>query len=454
MIAFLDKALTVGLLATLVIACLAFGTTEAWSLGLFEILVTALLLGWTLYCIARKRIVVEAPITVIPIVLLFGLGLLQSLATRDTGGQIHSLSMDVEATRGATLAIGFLLIVFLLGATMFMRPQRLAAAGNFLAIYGLALALFALFQHFTSNDHMYWLAHKKPGVGPFVNRNHFAGYMEMLGPFAVALAFKRNLRREFRLFYGFAAVLIGLSIFVSLSRGGIISFIAGLIFIAVMIRQEDRRKHDAGARYRPHAFPFIPNLQKVRAVAGALSILGAIAVGVNWIGAEGLINRAIDTVDPAAAQKDLYARPEVWKDTLKLIGAHAPLGIGLGAYETVYPIVARNDGSLVVNYSHNDYLQILADAGVAGGIIALLFIGLTGRAMVLALRTFDPALRTVALGCAAGIFSILVHSVFDFNLQIPANVILFLFLLALLSNIAVLARKQKPADLAPLTSFS
>jgi O-antigen ligase len=458
MAAFLDKTLTVGILAILVITCLAFGTNEAWSLAIFELLVMLLLVGWVSQCIARKRIVIEIPVTTLPVALLFGLGLVQSLATSDGSGRIHSLSMDVEATRGATIVIGFLLIVFLLSATVFARPDRLATAGNFLAIYGMALALFAIFQYFTSNEHMFWLPNKKPGVGPFVNRNHFAGYMEMLVPFAVALAFKRGLQREFRLFYGFAAVLMGLSIFMSLSRGGIISFLATLLFIVTVIWRQDRQRDYPETRREPGASFFrVPRLQKARAIAGALVILAAIGFGINWIGAEGLVNRTIETLGPVSnseTEVNLFARPEVWKDTLKLIQAHAAFGVGLGAYETVFPMVGRNDGSLVVNYSHNDYLQILADAGVAGGIIALLYMFLIGRAMIFALRTFDPALRTIALGGAAGIFSILVHSVFDFNLQIPANVILFLFLSALLSNIAALARRQKPDDLDTLMRFS
>jgi O-antigen ligase len=282
--------------------------------------------------------------------------------------------------------------------------------------------------------------------------------MEMLVPFAVALAFKRSLQREFRLFYGFAAVLMGLSIFMSLSRGGIISFLATLLFIVLVVWRQDRQRNDAaGAREPGTAFFRVPGMQKVRAIAGAVVILAAIGFGINWIGAEGLVNRAIETAGQVGGndtEVNLFARPEVWKDTLKLVQAHAYLGVGLGAYETVFPMVGRNDGSLVVNYAHNDYLQILADAGVVGGIIALLFIFLIGRAMVFALRAFDPALRTVALGGAAGIFSILVHSVFDFNLQIPANVILFLFLVALLSNIASLARRQKPDALDTLMRFS
>jgi O-antigen ligase len=89
-----------------------------------------------------------------------------------------------------------------------------------------------------------------------------------------------------------------------------------------------------------------------------------------------------------------------------------------------------------VAQSHNDYLQVLADGGIVAGVIALGFLVLLFRAMFRAVQSRDPLLAGLALGSSAGIFGILVHSLFDFNLQLPSNALLFLLLCVVVSLIS------------------
>jgi O-antigen ligase len=93
---------------------------------------------------------------------------------------------------------------------------------------------------------------------------------------------------------------------------------------------------------------------------------------------------------------------------------------------------------MTVEYSHNDYLQILTDSGIVGGVIALWFIVLLFRAVGRAMKSTDPVLRSFALAGGAAIVSVLIHSLFDFNLQIPSNVLLFLVLTAVISRMAAI----------------
>jgi O-antigen ligase len=99
----------------------------------------------------------------------------------------------------------------------------------------------------------------------------------------------------------------------------------------------------------------------------------------------------------------------------------------------------------VTSQSHNDYLQILADAGILGAIIALLFIFLVARDTLRASRHHNPAMAATALGAASGLFALMVHSLFDFNLQIPSNALLFLVLTSVVSRIAADAKKGDQA---------
>ena len=88
-------------------------------------------------------------------------------------------------------------------------------------------------------------------------------------------------------------------------------------------------------------------------------------------------------------------------------------------------------GTQRVEQSHNDYLQILADAGIIGGVIALAFLVLLLLRGLQAVSTSDRQRRAIRLGALTGCFAIVVHSFVDFNLQITANAQLFLALAAL-----------------------
>ncbi|MFL6276845.1 MAG: O-antigen ligase family protein [Blastocatellia bacterium] len=438
--AILDKAIAGGLLVAVIFTALAFGANEAWSVGLFELLITLLLLLWAAKWIADKEIQITIPITAWPLAALCALGLAQGFG----------LSLDREATRGATTAIFFMLAAFILAANFFATRQRLGLLVNLLVAYGLSLAVFALVQYFTFEGKIYWVR-PTPYVafGPFPNRNHYAGYMEMLAPLPFALIAARAVRRQSWLFYGFAGVLMAISVFVSLSRGGVMSVISGIAFVAMMSGRVKPRRAARMVRDAvivPSRFARAVNVGK--RLGGAMAIALTIIVGVFWIGAEGLINRAAESIDAIKSDSDtpadFYSRREIWRDTLQMVRAHPMLGVGLGAYNTVFPNFAHHDGMYKVDYAHNDYLQALSDGGMIAGVLALWFIVLLGRAVWRATRADDPLEAGLALGSGAGLLALLIHSAFDFNLQIPSNALLFVFLSALVSRIAATVTERKP----------
>ena len=425
----IEKAIVSGLLGAVVFTTLALGTVEAWSVAIFELMVVVLVLLWASKAIIEKRLEINLAPAALPLGALVLLGLTQSIAITGSAGQTSSLSMDVEATRGAAAMIFFLFVSFLIAVNFLDTPQRLRTLTSFLIIFGLALAVFALVQHFTWEGKMYWVrptASAGAGTGgPFVNRNHFAGYMEMLIPIPAALAFSRAVRGEARLFCGFAAAIMSIAEAASLSRGGMVSLAAGLLFLAAMRARRKRRnnrspKREAWLSFRPEYF--------------VLLMLAAICAGVVWIGADFDILKRI-AHDPLTTSATTDRRG-VWGDTLTMFGANPILGVGLGAFETVYPIYGRGDGSFVIQFAHNDFLQVLSDGGLVGGAIALWFLVVLARAMTQVTKAADPFLRALGLGSAAGVFALLVHSLFDFNLQIPSNALLFLVLSAIVSRVS------------------
>src|SRR5512138_3614876 len=134
--AVLDRAIAGGMLVALIFTALAFGANEAWSVGLFELLIAVLLLLWAIKSVGEKELRVLWPATAWPLVGLCALGVVQAVW----------LSHDAEATRGATLAIFFMLAAFLIATNFFATRERVSLLVNVLVVYGMALAVFALIQ--------------------------------------------------------------------------------------------------------------------------------------------------------------------------------------------------------------------------------------------------------------------------------------------------------------------
>jgi O-antigen ligase len=228
---------------------------------------------------------------------------------------------------------------------------------------------------------------------------------------------------------------MALAAIVSLSRGGMISLAAEMAFIGIMSAGSGNRSADRVNRSRLSSL--------LRPAALILVVICSISAGIFWMGPERIVDRITGQNPSGAAQSTetfFSSRGWIWRETVRMIGANPFIGVGLGAYETAYPIYSKDDGAIVVGKSfavdraHNDYLQVLADCGVAGAVLAVWFIVLTFQAVARGRRSRDPLCRALAIGGGAGIFGLLVHSVFDFNLQIPSNALLFLLLTAAVSQ--------------------
>src|SRR2546422_165279 len=269
----LSKTIRVVFLAAVVFTALAHGAVEPWSVFVFEGIIVVILLLWSVKVAADRRWSLNVPSIFFPVASLIAVALVQSVALTDSSGRWMSLSKNVESTRAAVIVLIFLFISFLIATNFFDTRQRLSAVAQFLVIYGLAMAVFALVQHFTWNGSFYWLRHTEmtSPFGPFANHNHFAGYTELLIPLAVALVITRATNGQ--------------------------------------------------------------------APAGQTS-----------------------------SESFFSSRGWVWRDTFTMIRANPVLGVGFGAYETAFSMYTKSDGSLRVPQSHNDYLQIVADCGIVGGL--------------------------------------------------------------------------------------
>jgi O-antigen ligase len=169
-------------------------------------------------------------------------------------------------------------------------------------------------------------------------------------------------------------------------------------------------------------------------------------LGVSWIGMQQVLARfsGIQKLEVTAGKRTAMQR-----DTFRLFLDHPIIGTGLGTLEMVYPPYDTLYDGKVVNHAHNDYLEALAETGVIGGLACGWFLGLL---LVNALQgmqseenSFSSALNLSSLVACSGI---LVHSLVDFNLHIPANALLF-FVSAHMASV-----RLQPTDSAPGDSRS
>jgi len=394
---------------------LAHGAVEPWSIAIFELMLIGILLLWWIKITVDLRLDVNIPPAALPILALLLLGIVQSIAFTGGDGQRWSLSMDVEATRQTLTILFFLAFAFIVASNFLVTRERLLRLANALTIFGAALAAFALVQHFAWNGSFYWLRPTTQSVfGPFVNRNHFAGYMAMLMPVPLALIL-HVVRGHSRLLFGFAAALMGTAAIISNSRSGVISLAGSMVFMMILKKRDTVR---------------------VSTIGPVAIVALAVIAGVLWIGASEILEHFGDAVDQLvqSGTPDV-GRATIWQGTLNAIRHHPVLGVGLGALVTVFPTYETVPSLLRINYAHNDYLQILAEAGTLGGIIVVWFIAVVLFGVYRGIRSRDPLRAAMAMASGAGISAILIQSVAETDLQIPSNALLFLVLAAVASRI-------------------
>jgi len=142
-------------------------------------------------------------------------------------------------------------------------------------------------------------------------------------------------------------------------------------------------------------------------------------------------------------------RATIWQGTLNMIRHNPVLGVGLGSYITIFPTYASVPTLVRINYAHNDYLEILAAAGVIGGLLAVWFIVTILASAYRGIRSRDPLSAAMCLAAGTGIVAVLIQSVSETDLQIPSNALLFLILTAVISRVPSFAEDGRFSAVLP-----
>ncbi|HKO45964.1 MAG TPA: O-antigen ligase family protein [Pyrinomonadaceae bacterium] len=413
----------------IILSALAYGTVHYWALALFFLGAVAVVILWVVDSWNLGTIRLNRNPLQFPLIGMLLLGIVQLLPLRSPGASglsvpfVKSLSLDPYSTRLVLVQTCALLIYF--GATLVFTdtPKRLRILVRTIIIFGFLLAIFGLTQSFTSPNKIYWLREMAQATpfGPFINRHHFAGYMELALALPLGLLASGSVAREKRIIYAFVAGLMAVALLMTNSRGGLISLGAEILFIAVI---------GFGVKKRNKNISSITHGIKSVAVRAtlALGLVVALMVGLAALGGEDALNRVVGTVN---SEDPTTGRLHFWDVTVDIIKSHPIIGTGLGAFGVVYTGYDSRNGLYRLEQAHNDYLQVLSDGGIVGALLGLFFIVNLFRLGFMRRESRDEFRRGVATGAMAGCFAVLVHSFFDFTLHTPANALLFLVLCAL-----------------------
>jgi O-antigen ligase len=414
----------------IVLTTLLYGTVHYWALAAFALSAAGIVCLWTLDALVLRSTSLSLNRLQWPILGMIVLGLIQLLPLRapDNAGlaisPARTLSLDPYATRLVIVQVASLFVYFAATLIFTDTSRRLRTLVRTITIFGFLLAMFGLMQSLTSDGtRVYWFRQltESTAFGPFINRHHFAGYMELAIAIPLGLLFTGAVERHKRLLYSFAAMLMGVALLMTNSRGGAISLGAEILFLAV-VGTTARSRHGQRLPRRERA-----RAAMVRAGLAFLLIVALIGGALAFGGAD-IFTRLLGT---PTASDPTTGRAHFWSVALNVIKAYPITGSGLGSFGVIYTRYDSRNGLFRLEQAHNDYLQTLSDGGIIGGALGLWFIWILFRRGFARRETHDRFRRGVITGALAGCFAVLVHSFFDFTLHTTANALLFLILAAL-----------------------
>ena len=359
------------------------------------------------------------------------------------------ISIDQRQTLLSLLMLAVFTLLLAGTARILTRhsTRQLAAA---LSIVGVALAIAGLVQRVTFNGKLYgfWeLAQGGAPFGPYVNRNHFAGWMLMVLPLTVGLFASVLIRsragvwRHWRdrvlwlastdankaILIGFAILTMALALVVTLSRSGISAMIGAMLCASVVMA---RRQPGGHSRF------VVP-----------VYLTAVILIVVSSAGVERIAARFV-----APESVDVEGRQAIWSDTWRMIDDFWLTGTGLNTFGSAALFYQSTLKGSHMREAHNDYLQLAAEGGLLAGIPIVLAIAVLAYGIRQRFRSDVGSIWWVRAGAVTGLVAIAAQSFVEFSLQMPGNAALFAVLCGLALHDGGRSVTQRQAVAAPMPS--
>ncbi len=291
-----------------------------------------------------------------------------------------------------------------------------------LIFLAMGISIYAFYQFLTHSNRVWHFPIKYGGraSGTYISPNHLAGFLEMLLPLALSYTLVGRGRAIMKIFLGYAALAIIIGIAVTGSRGSWVACsLALIVLFAVLLFQRAHR------------------------LSAGLSLLVLLGGGAWAIAQTSLFHSRVNQT-MVGGRLNLDVRFVLWDTALGMWRDHPWFGVGPGHYDHRYRAYRPSSLQLQPDYAHSDYLNLLADWGVVGSVIVLLgliALGVGIRRIWKHVRRkedeFGLSLSNkfaFVLGGTIALLALLIHATVDFNLQIPANAMIAVTLVALLSS--------------------
>jgi O-antigen ligase len=316
-------------------------------------------------------------------------------------------------------------LIFLVVVNNLHRQSHVQWLSWILVFLGMCIAAYAIYQFATGSPRV-WHFFKPPqylgrGSGTYICPNHLAGFLELLIPLGLAFAILGRKNHILRLVLAYAAIVMIAGVVVSFSRGGWIATGLSLLALATVV-------------LRNHVYR-VPVL---------LLIFVVLLTGFYFANRSEFVQKRIALPLTAGTLEPVRSRQGLAIPTIQMWIDHPWIGVGPAHFDHRFPAYRPEEIQVRPGRAHNDYLNLLADWGLVGGLLALTGMGLL---IYTTWRTWRYVRREEAgfgarqsnraafvLGAATGLLALAVHSFTDFNLHIPANAILAVTLIALLSS--------------------
>lgn len=393
----------------LVAAPLGFGATSVRAGIVLTVFAWIAFLAWVAESLRHGRIQWQSHTVMLPALALLAFSALHWAL----GISANPVASQLEWLRW----VGILALAFT-AAEAFATTRQLRGFCVALALAGLTVALFGIAQYLTSNGKIYWLVEPTQGgwiFGPYVNRNHFAGLMELWLPLALGLALMPENPFLRRWLWCLVAVVMAVAVALSGSRGGLLAVGVEVLLVAF-----------AAAALRGR-----------RAVVALGVAVVLVAATVAVLGRGEITERYKQTLHLPRVQQEEAAsyRIEAWKGALAIFRQHPIVGAGLDTFATHFPGVRTFATDKIWSHAHNDFLQFAAELGLVGMALAgwILFVG-ASNAWENIRRTLGTATGALLIGMACACAGFLVHGWLDFNFHVPANAANFAVLGAVLAR--------------------
>jgi O-antigen ligase len=412
-----ERTVLYGCMGLLLFGPLAFGAVESWSGFVLEAGAAGLLMVWLWPRMRGEGAGYRSNPVFAPMLVFAGLVAFQL---------VTGLTSYRHVTWTSALLFSSIAILCFLLTQSLRRAEEIARFGIAASVFGVAVAFFAVIQDLSSNGRIYWLRLPRSGgwiYGPYVNHNHYAGLMEMLFPIPLTMCLSRRVERGPRIALAVGAAFMASTIVLCGSRGGVIALVVQLGLAAAYV-----------------AFPR-------RSPKVALALGAGLAVAGLWVllvGGTTVTDRLLTFHSEAHTELSNGLRLTVTRDCARMFTDRPLFGFGLGTFPTAYPPYQSFYTNIFVNEAHNDYAQLLVEMGLAGFGVMVWFLVLLFRAAWRKLKSGKLGVNGgLALAGSVGCVGILVHSFFDFNLQVASNAAWFYALAAMVAAPSVSEPRAK-----------